>query len=114
MALAKPKAAARVGAQPGPETSIMKLAGSRMSRAVRDLGFEVQGPHAMLSEPDAALDGLFYKYAMFVQAGSIAGGSDEVQHNIIGERALGLPKEPDDSRDKPFRDVRVGTQKPAP
>ena len=108
------KAAARVGAQPGPETSIMKLAGSRMSRAVRDLGFEVQGPHAMLSEPDAALDGLFYKYAMFVQAGSIAGGSDEVQHNIIGERALGLPKEPDDSRDKPFRDVRVGTQKPAP
>lgn len=108
------KAAARAGAQPGPETSTMKLAGTRMSRAVRDLGFEVQGPHGMLSDPDAAVDGLFYKYAMFVQAGSIAGGSDEVQHNIIGERALGLPKEPDDSRDRPFRDVRVGTQKPAP
>ena len=106
------KASARAGAQPGPETSTLKLMGTRMSRAIRDLGFSVMGPHGMLIGDDAPVDGLFHKYALFVQAGSIAGGSDEVQHNIIGERALGLPREPDDSRDRPFRELRVGTQKP--
>ncbi len=105
------KAAARAGAQPGPETSTLKLAGTRTSRAIRDLGFAAMGPHGMLLGEDAPAEGLFHKYALFVQASSIAGGSDEVQHNIIGERALGLPKEPDDSRDKPFRELRVGTQK---
>ena len=105
------KTAARSGAQPGPETSTLKLAGTRASRAIRDLGFAAMGPHGMLIGEDAPANGLFHKYALFVQASSIAGGSDEVQHNIIGERALGLPKEPDDSRDKPFRELRVGTQK---
>lgn len=107
------KASARAGAQPGPETSTLKLAGTRTSRAISALGFAAMGPHGMLNDSDAPTGGTFHKYALFVPAGSIAGGSDEIQHNIIGERALGLPKEPDDSREKPFRELRVGTQKPA-
>jgi alkylation response protein AidB-like acyl-CoA dehydrogenase len=99
------------GGQPGPETSTLKLAGSLMGRAVRDLGFDVMGPSGMLVGDDAPAGGLFHQYALFVQATSIAGGSDEVQRNIIGERALGLPKEPDESRDRPFRELRVGTQR---
>jgi alkylation response protein AidB-like acyl-CoA dehydrogenase len=99
------------GGEPGPEVSTLKIGGSAIGRLTRDLGLEAMGPHGMLLGDDAPAGGLFHQYSLFVPATSIAGGSDEVQRNIIGERALGLPKEPDDSRDRPFRELRVGTQR---
>jgi hypothetical protein len=43
--------------------------------------------------------------ALFSPGPSIYGGTDEVQHNIIGERILGLPKEPNNDRVTPFREL---------
>jgi alkylation response protein AidB-like acyl-CoA dehydrogenase len=47
----------------------------------------------MLMGDDAPLEGSVQLMALSVQSSSIAGGTDEVQRNIIGERVLGLPKE---------------------
>ena len=90
------RAAAKIksGGQPGPEVSTLKLLGSDMGREIRDVGLESMGAHGMLYGEDAPTDGLFHAYSMFTPAQSIAGGSDEVQRNIVGERVLGLPREP--------------------
>jgi alkylation response protein AidB-like acyl-CoA dehydrogenase len=84
---------------------------SRITRASRDLGMEILGANGMLSGQDAPLNGMITMQFLGSPAPSIYGGTDEVQKNIIGERVLGLPKEPDISRDVPFKELKVGTQR---
>jgi len=99
------KAKARSGANPGPESSTGKLMGSELGRMVRETGLRLEGPYGQLMDDDAPEGGLLQAYGLFQPAMSIAGGSDEIQRNIIGERVLGLPKEPDVGRDQPWRDL---------
>src|SRR5579884_2295181 len=87
-----------------------KLATSRLAHSVRDLTLGLEGPHGMLLGEDAPHGGRYQQVGLRAHASSIAGGSDEIQHNIIGERVLGLPKEPQVDRDVAFRDLKVGTQ----
>jgi hypothetical protein len=61
----------------------------------------------MLHGGDAPMGGVLQEMAIFAPAVSIYGGSDEVQKNIIGERVLGLPKEPSDDKTVPFKELRV-------
>jgi alkylation response protein AidB-like acyl-CoA dehydrogenase len=104
------KAAKAAGRGPGPEANTAKLAMSRIMRLSRDLGMRIVGAGGMLSGSDAPLNGMITEMTLFAPAVSIYGGSDEIQKNIIGERVLGLPAEPRNDKDVPFRELKVGTQ----
>jgi alkylation response protein AidB-like acyl-CoA dehydrogenase len=107
------KAAAKAGKGLGPEASLGKLMMSHVTRQNRETALTIVAGEAMLAGPDGPLGGSVATQVLFTPAPSIYGGSDQVQRNIIGERVLGLPKDPDISRDVPFRDLKVGTQSKA-
>jgi alkylation response protein AidB-like acyl-CoA dehydrogenase len=88
------------GTAPGPETSIMKLFAAEYLRRLGDTALELLGADGMLPNEWGA---------RFLHAPSIriAGGSNEIQRNIIGERVLGLPRDPRADRDVPFREQAV-------
>ena len=84
-----------------------RWAPAELGRRARDLSLAIEGPAGMLVGDDAPAGGRFQQMALRIQSSSIAGGTDEVQRNIIGERVLGLPKEPQVDRDVPFRETRT-------
>ena len=97
--------------------NIAKLSMSIILRLSRDLGMQLLGPRGMLHGYDTAssealahlpsgmLGGMVTEMVLFAQGPQIYGGTDEIQHNIIGERVLGLPKEPNLDKVTPFKDL---------
>jgi alkylation response protein AidB-like acyl-CoA dehydrogenase len=104
------RAAVKAGKAPGPEGSIAKLAGALLGRRTSDLGIALAGAGGQAWESDSPRDSRWALSVLSAPAARIAGGTDEVQRNIIGERVLGLPKEPQIDRDIPFKELKVGTQ----
>ena len=102
------RAAVKAGKAPGPEGSIAKLAGALLMRRTSDLGIAIAGAGGQAWEDKR--DSRWALGVLSAPAARIAGGTDEVQRNIIGERVLGLPKEPQIDRDLPFKELKVGTQ----
>jgi acyl-CoA dehydrogenase len=100
----------KAGQLPGPEMSIAKLAGTLNSLRLCDFVSKVLG---VKLTADSGEWGTYAWNALILGApgGRIAGGSDEVMRNIVGERVLGLPKEPGIDSTSPFKDLKVGTQK---
>ena len=93
------------GRVPGPESSVMKLFHSQNLARTGDLVMAMQGASGMLGAGDAPRDGFWLGMFLNQWASRIGGGTDQVQRNIIGERVLGLPKEPSVDRDLPFSDL---------
>ncbi|HET6795444.1 MAG TPA: acyl-CoA dehydrogenase family protein, partial [Acidimicrobiales bacterium] len=108
------KAVRQAGGDIPGMANIAKLSMSNIVRLGRDLGLRIIGPHGMLHGYDdegrkqlaEATGSPFYAMvtgsALSAQAPPIYGGTDQVQRNIIGERVLGLPKEPSNDRVVPF------------
>jgi alkylation response protein AidB-like acyl-CoA dehydrogenase len=82
-----------------------------IARMTRDLGLDIVGASGMLVDRDGARDGAVAAMALSSLIHGIQGGTEQIQRNILGERVLGLPKEPQVDRDIPFRQLMVGTQR---
>ena len=97
------------GRPQGPEGSLGKLVTSHVARAAARVHTLISGADAMLTGEDSPMDGVIAEILVSVPATSIAGGTDEIQRNIISERVLEMPKEPRFDTDRPFRDVPKNT-----
>jgi alkylation response protein AidB-like acyl-CoA dehydrogenase len=89
----------------GPEGSLGKLAASYIARAANKVHTAMTGADSMLTGDEGPMAGLIAEILISTPAISIAGGTDEIQKNIISERVLKMPKEPRTDTDRPFREV---------
>ncbi len=112
------KAAKTAGREIAGMANISKLAMSDITRLTRDLSLRIVGPSGMLHSYKGGEEAariteatgnpflpMVTGMALWAQAPPIYGGTDQIQRNIIGERVLGLPKEPNNDKTAPFSDL---------
>jgi len=87
------------------EGNLAKLRDSEITALAREVGCGILGPGGKVVGFDAGSGGSVEALTLFSPAPSIHGGTDQAQRNIIGERALGLPKELGPSPDIPLREL---------
>ncbi len=103
------RARIKAGHAPGPESSIGKIHQGQLNQKLQLVAFDLLGP-AGLGWPEAAGSydttlPLYVRGMLRSRANSIEGGTTEVNKNILGERVLGLPREPDPWDGKPWQEV---------
>jgi len=76
---------------PGPEASVRKLVGVEHEQRVQEVGMELLGPWAVVDRDEGAR---WFGGFLGNRALSIAGGTSEIQRNVVAERLLGLPRDP--------------------
>ena len=82
---------------PGPEASISKLFWGTWHRDLGELAMDIGGIESQIAEGFPYELTLDQKMFLFTRSETIYGGSNEIQRNVLGERVLGLPKEPNPS-----------------
>ena len=78
---------------------------SELYRMGRELGATVLGPTATLSSERGSFEAQVQELILFSPGPAIYGGTDQIQQNIIGERGLGLPREPGPAKETPFSEL---------
>ncbi|MEZ5408264.1 MAG: acyl-CoA dehydrogenase family protein [Acidimicrobiales bacterium] len=101
----------KAGKTPGPGGSLGKLHAGRIARMSRSLVLEITGPEGIAWAPESEDTDKHAKSVLRSFSANIAGGTDEIQKNIIGDRVLGLPRDISVDVQVPFKDLKVGTQK---
>jgi len=82
------------GDKPGPESMITKIFWATWHRDLGKLAMDVLGPHAEIAEGSPYQLSQLQRMYLFTRSDTIYAGSNEIQRNIISERALGMPREP--------------------
>ena len=87
---ARARAAQKAGKPQGPEGSLGKLAASNIARMASKVHTMITGSDAMLTGENSPMEGVIAEILVSVPAVSIAGGTDEIQKNIIAKQVLGV------------------------
>ena len=92
---------AAAGLEPGPEASIGKMLWSEYTRRFGEITMNIVGPEALIRPDGEGYRTNEWQSALLgSRSGTIWGGTAEIQRNIVGERALGLPKDPSNEDQK--------------
>src|SRR6056300_2036159 len=105
------RAEMKAGKAPGPGGSLGKLYGSIIARKFREIAQNIAGPATVAWEGDDTDEEALAVNMISSLSAAIAGGTDEIQRNIIGDRVLGLPRDISVDTGVPFKELRVGTQR---
>ena len=103
------RAAAEAGLELGPVGSIGKVGTTRFARAAAEASVLIGGPDVLAWEADDAESQRWAHDLLWFPMTGIAGGTTEIQKNIIAERLLGLPREPRPDLDKPFNQATASS-----
>ncbi|MBW2498534.1 MAG: acyl-CoA dehydrogenase family protein [Deltaproteobacteria bacterium] len=95
------------GRQPDVDGSVLKILWAEGGHRKAETASWVQGVDGMLAGRDAPASGLWQSQLLSRASGTVGGGTSEVHRNGLGERALGLPREPRLDRDLPFKELRT-------
>ena len=99
------RTAAAKGVPPGPEASVLKLVNSHQVEHVGAVIMSILGATGTLWHEDAPDGGFWQDVFLFQWSSRIGGGTENIQRNILGERVLGLPREPDPLKGHPWSDL---------
>ncbi len=98
------------GRPPGPEGSIGKLAAAQLMQHIGSMAMGLQGASGAVMGAQSIDEGLWQEMFLASAGTRIAGGTDEIQRNIIGERLLGLPADIRLDKERPFSEIPTSTR----